>query len=438
MLPLTKPDSIQKSDDSSESARVRQAIIDRIKSGGWKPGELIPDAKAMAVEYQATHEAASRAMRQLVDEGMLRSSRDGRTVISPYLNGTTGPRKTLHITVLMGPGTRDIDYEVLDHDNDHLYYGSILRGIVEATADKQVEIHYDRCPDREYVTYFGKSDADGVILIAPSIEDLPILHDLLEESRPFVATSISSSSPEHTILPCVDAANREGARSAAEHLVNLGHRRIGVINLCMLHANHVDRLDGFRDALNRSGIALDEDLVLLRSGYDYESFETVIEEWLDHLQELDMLPTAVFACDFQMMRAALMVFQRRNMVVPADISLVGFDDPLAVSHLSPPMTTVRQPVYGIGLRAGQRLIEALTNPGGPRMVVGTEILRTQLMVRESTGPPPVSRADSAPGESTKCEDISPSGRESPGPSAVRENTGPPRKASSAVKRKRKA
>ncbi|MGO8671837.1 MAG: substrate-binding domain-containing protein [Capsulimonadaceae bacterium] len=393
---MTQPESIQQPEEAAaEHRRVRQAIVLRIETGGWKPGELIPNAKAMAVEYQTSHEAASRVMRQLVDEGMLRASRDGRTVVSPYHNSIHKRRETLHITVVLGPDTPDIDYQSLDKENDHLYFGPILRGVVEATAGKQVDIHFERLATRDYVRYVQESDSDGFILITPGIEDLPVLHDLLEVSKAFVATSISSGLPEHAILPCVDSTNREGAQAAAHYLAGLGHTRIGVINLSMSLTNHVDRLDGFQDALHDRGIKLDQDLVLLRSGYEYSEFDHAIDEWLSRLQKLKKLPTAVFTCDFEMTLSAVTVFQHRNIVLPTDMSLVGFDDPLAASHMSPPITTVRQPIYGIGLRAGQRLIEAISSPGGPRTVVGTEMLRTQLMVRESSGPPPANPAGAA-------------------------------------------
>ena len=220
-----------------------------------------------------------------------------------------------------------------------------------------------------------------------TIEDVPHLHGLVNEQVPFVAIGISAPDPKDKTIPTIDASNRAGGAAAAKHLLDLGHRRIACVNLATSHANHVDRLNGFESAMDAAGFPVDPDLLCLNPIYQIEIFDQLVDEWLERLTKAGKMPTAIIACDFSMTLTTLGALRRRYLAVPNDVSLVGFDDPLSAAHLSPPLTTVRQPVYAIGLHAANRLINALQDPDGPRPVIGAEFLDTEVIVRKSTCPP---------------------------------------------------
>lgn len=273
-------------------------------------------------------------------------------------------------------------------ENDDIYFGPLFRGINEYMAREAVRVRYVHVPGDRFSDYAGVAEIDGLVLIAPDMGCIAEVVALSDQRKPFVVVSLAADSLDHGLLPCVDSDNCRGAASAVAHLIGLGHRRIGCINLASDFSNHIDRAAGYYQALTNACRPIDEELLLIRPGYDLERFEAEIDAWLDGLNEA--LPTALFVCDFKMTMAVLGVLNRRGIAIPDQMSVVCFDDPYLAERTTPPLTTVRQPVYGLGMWASQRLVEAIRAPGGPAHVMGTDLLPTRLIVRESTAPPPTS------------------------------------------------
>jgi LacI family transcriptional regulator len=179
--------------------------------------------------------------------------------------------------------------------------------------------------------------------------------------------------------PTIGAANWSGGLAATEHLLSLGHRRIGLIagppRLLCSRA----RLDGYRAALEGAGLTLDEALVV-PGDFHAESGFAGCEKLLD----LPEPPTAVFAASDQMALGAIEALRRRGLRVPEDMSVVGFDDLPEVRWSAPPLTTVRQPLADMGKLAARTVLELARDerPDSPRVELGTE-----LVVRSSTAPP---------------------------------------------------
>ena len=186
--------------------------------------------------------------------------------------------------------------------------------------------------------------------------------------------------------------NYVGARAAMTHLLELGHEHVGFIGEPS-RVSETDgepddrvvheRLAGYRDGLAEHGFAPDESLVVLgryhaeagwqnlRTGYDYM------------VRLLDQHPalTAVFAASDLLAAGALQALYERRVEVPGQVSVIGFDDTYA-KHLAPALTTVRQPMFEMGMRAAQLALEL----GGPDR--GRETwLKTELVVRGSTAAP---------------------------------------------------
>jgi len=204
----------------------------------------------------------------------------------------------------------------------------------------------------------------------------------------YVAAGFSTGDPADAGLPCVDTNNRQAANDAVTHLLDLGHRRVAIINLTTSQGNHHDRLEGYFDALASAGLAVIPDDLVLYPTQSMDRYDTYIDSWLTRVEAAGNLPTAIFACDYLTALATLRVLRRHKVRVPEDISLVVFDDPLSAAHLTPPLTAVRQPVYRMGLLAAQRLLAALQaeDPTAPA-VQGKQFLSNTLIVRESTSSP---------------------------------------------------
>lgn len=216
----------------------------------------------------------------------------------------------------------------------------------------------------------------GCILLLPRL-DPRLRAELRSHGVPFVVVD-PRGDPDPEVLT-VGATNWSGGLAATRHLVELGHVRIAVIG------GHPDllcsraRVDGHRAALETAGIQVDQRLVrwsdfAVEAGYAQA----------DALLALQDRPTAIFAGSDTQALGVLGAARRRGLRVPADLSVVGFDD-LAISRwTSPPLTTVHQPLPEM-IRTAMHLVLSVDNQPAPHR--GVE-LATSLVVRESTAPPP--------------------------------------------------
>jgi LacI family transcriptional regulator len=216
------------------------------------------------------------------------------------------------------------------------------------------------------------------------------LHELSDAGFPYVATGFSTPHQADAHICSIDVDNRMGAALTVEHLIELGHSKIATINLSLSNANHFDRLDGFQQAMVRAGLSIRPDHILVHPTYFTNRYESIIGGWITRLKSLDALPTAIFVSDYLVTLATLRVLRREGISIPDDISIVCFDDPISAADMTPPLTTVRQPVVQLGRAAAFRLIKSLQADGDVPPLQGVEVLPTKLMVRESTAPP---RAD---------------------------------------------
>lgn len=282
---------------------------------------------------------------------------------------------------------------ILDSISPNPFFAGVALGSERAAADYGCTVlfhntHGDADQERAGVEVLLQRRVAAILFTTVTDERNVAL--AIAAGVPVVQVERVSDVPTHAVT--VD--NYRGAFDATEHLLRLGHRRIACLGvdpdlrseaLTPPHRRVVERerLSGYHDALRSFGLVRDDAwLTLLPSYYDLPAARATASRWL-HLP-VDRRPTAIFAtCDI-MAAGILQEAHLCNLRVPDQLSVVGFDDTYA-SHLTPPLTTVRQPMDELG-RAAVRL--ALLPPengahGGPRR----ERLTTQLIVRESTAPP---------------------------------------------------
>jgi DNA-binding LacI/PurR family transcriptional regulator len=194
-------------------------------------------------------------------------------------------------------------------------------------------------------------------------------------------------------VPCVNVDDRGGARAAASHLVDLGHRRIGIVALAPATAWPTDGDDtelphptrerhlGWLDGLDRAGIAA---TVVEAPTHSELDAETVA---LDLLAPDDR-PTAVLCYSDVLAIGVIRAARELGLDVPADLSVVGFDDSPAATRHDPQLTTIRQDVVEKGRAAAAALAAAIAAEADGRAVEPTHVLLpTELVVRDTTAPP---------------------------------------------------
>lgn len=241
---------------------------------------------------------------------------------------------------------------------------------------------------------------DGFILFCIT-EDNRLVELARRRGLPFVAVD----SGEVPGAAAVDVDDRKAAAEAARHLLAFGHRRIGILSLeCDEEgrAGFIDderfrqiryvtpraRLLGYRDAFEAAGVPA-RDVMAYECHNDAPTVFDAIEEMFASDREP---PTALLAMSDTMALAAYAALRARGLRVPADVSIVGFDDVPGAETASPPLTTIRQPVEQKGRVAARMLLD-----GGRAHV----ILPTELVVRASTAPPRVSGRRSPKGRDAR-------------------------------------
>jgi LacI family transcriptional regulator len=217
---------------------------------------------------------------------------------------------------------------------------------------------------------------DGLLLLLPDTNDG--LLDRLE--RAHAKCVLVSFAGRQIDLPVVLGSNRLAARAAVEHLLGLGHRRIAFIAGTSFTGQSEERQRGYEDALRAAGIAIEP--AYQRQG-DFNDASGFVET--QALLALPHPPTAIFAANDAMAFGALDALSTAGLKVPDDVSVVGFDDVIRAAFVHPKLTTVRQPLHEIAIRAIAELVNAIRDgrAGGLRIE-----LPARLVIRDSTGPAP--------------------------------------------------
>jgi LacI family transcriptional regulator len=215
---------------------------------------------------------------------------------------------------------------------------------------------------------------DGMV-VARVLRRDPRIDYLQQALYPFVAFGRSETS-EH---PYIDVDGTDGMYRLVAHLVNYGHRQFGFVLSPEELAFTASRLAGYRRALDDFGLPYDETYVV--EGDLTRQSGTEAAEVLLSLPEP---PTAIIACNDLMALGVMQAIRHRGLTVGKAVAVAGFDDIPAASGADPPLTTVRQPIYGIGYRLADMLA---------RLIHGEEpeetqiMLKPELIIRASSGQP---------------------------------------------------
>ena len=194
--------------------------------------------------------------------------------------------------------------------------------------------------------------------------------------------TVATGAPQEDSLN-VRIDDHAAAMEMTRYLLDLGHRRIGFIKG---HPNHIashDRYRGFCDALTEAGI--DAEKAPAEQGYfSYRSGLTAGERLLAQPER----PTAIFASNDDMAAATISVAHRMGLIVPGDVSIVGFDDTALATSVWPELTTVKQPIAAMAEAAHELLIADLrAHQGGTPRKFAERVLSHAMIIRESSGPP---------------------------------------------------
>ncbi len=256
------------------------------------------------------------------------------------------------------------------------YMSEVQIGVLQRCNAEGFNAIFDEKPEGPdgFVSLRGEPHLAGAILVPPLTDDVAILGRLASAGVPFVRLAPAGVDGEIGHV-CMD--DERAAGEMIDHLVSLGHRRIGFIAGPDDHASASLREKGYREAMARHALTVDPALIA-KGDYHFESGLRAGAALL----AADEPPTAIFACNDDMAAGVLAVAYRKGTRIPADLSVVGFDDTPLASVVVPSLTTIYQPIREMAGRAAGLLLGKTGS--GPEAL---NVLPHRLVVRESTAAP---------------------------------------------------
>lgn len=262
------------------------------------------------------------------------------------------------------------------------YFSDVLRGVGAELSETEMQLLLifagnDRRRQR-LAQYLAAHRVDGVLLVSVHADDP--LPDLLAQLE--IPAVISGRRSADEALPSVDSDNFAGARSAVEHLLARGRRRIATITGRLDVYGAQRRLDGYRAALSDAGLPVDERMIT-PGDFTEEGGRRAMTELLAAFPDVD----AVFAGSDVMAAGARQVLREAGRRIPDDVALVGFDDSAIARHMDPPLTSVRQPIEEMGRAMIDLLLAEIADdrPVSARRLDHRQlVLPTELVERASS------------------------------------------------------
>jgi DNA-binding LacI/PurR family transcriptional regulator len=265
------------------------------------------------------------------------------------------------------------------------FFAAFSEGVAFAAEASGYALHFISPLHGSLARALSRATVDGVVAIGLS-GDHPEVEQIRRAGVPIVLVD-STALPE---LDSIEVADVAGARSAAEHLIGLGHRDVVVIGVePALPSEAIEpdgvtarRLRGYRQAFDSVGVEIPDDRFLIGPATIDGGSIALERAWAAGLR-----PTAVLAMSDAMAIGAIHALRAKGLTVPSDVSVVGFDDIYLAAHVDPPLTTVHQPVRRKGVEAVELLFAAIGRRNGSASGAPEHRrLATELIVRSSSGP----------------------------------------------------
>jgi LacI family transcriptional regulator len=258
---------------------------------------------------------------------------------------------------------------LVTQDIESPFFTRVMRGIEDALngsgyAPIIVSGHWNAKEEEERIRLLMARRVDGIVIITGRLDDATVRELALRQPIVMAGRAMSARNVRSVYFD-----QEHGGFLATRYLLSMGHRRIAFIAGVRDHLDAQHRFAGYCRALEEAGVAYDE--ALIQYG-DFTESGGVLA--MTRLLDTQQAFTAVFAANDQTAIGARGVLHRRGIRVPDDISLVGFDDLPVSAYLTPPLTTVRQPLFEMGLYCGAMLLHMLGGAMPERELPGLELV----------------------------------------------------------------
>jgi len=266
------------------------------------------------------------------------------------------------------------------------YYGAVLAGVVASSSEWNTETRVALMDPKhgDVLVQMRRAaiGAGGLLYMAMPLSIRQVVK-LEEFSRPLVV--MGGSLPPHIDLQDIHVStvgvdNQSGAYEVTVSLIKAGHRRLALLNGPDEARDAWERGSGFQRAIKEYGLPYDTQTIV-QGTFQYEAGLTGWEQ----LKQKPARPTAIICGNDEIAFGLMDALRQDNVRCPEDVSVVGFDDSLWAGRVSPPLTTVRQPIARLGQLAVEMLATRLQSPAD--MPVEHRVFPPEIVNRKSTAPP---------------------------------------------------
>jgi LacI family transcriptional regulator len=260
------------------------------------------------------------------------------------------------------------------------YFAGVARGFEDVAQSEGLSVYLcnsDNKLEKEerYLQWLQYKHVDGIALVSTG-QSAEYLTDFMSRGTDLI---IAGRRVPGVQADAISVANTQGAYEVTRHLLSLGYRRIGAVNVSKHLSTSAERMEGFRIALEEAGLEVDEELIADAVEYQYQAGYDATQR----LIRLPNPPEAVFALSDLLAIGTINAIQEYGLSVPEDIAVVGFDGQQWGTWIRPRLTTIAVSPYDFGRQCAQMLIRRIASQGDePYQDV---IVRGKLVVRESCG-----------------------------------------------------
>nr|WP_269448621.1 LacI family DNA-binding transcriptional regulator [Metabacillus kandeliae] len=256
------------------------------------------------------------------------------------------------------------------------FFPEVIRGISKGAHQKQYALHMATGETEEeifegVVQMVEGKQVDGIILLYSRVDD-QLTNFLIEKQFPFVIVGKPFKHVEE--ITHVDNDNYRASKEVTEHLIELGHERIAFVGGNLNFVVTIDRLLGYEKAINVAGLPYKDDYIIHEEFQEEGGKEAVLE-----LFSLKEPPTALVVADDLMAVGVLNTLHEMGIQVPADVSVVSFNNIMLAELSRPPLTSVDIHIVQLGYEAAKNMIQMIENPSEPikRIIIPHTLVKRQ-------------------------------------------------------------
>jgi len=357
--------------------QVRETLAQRIASGQYKVGQMIPSEHELCASFKVSRITIRQALGALANDGLLERHPGRGTFVKEPPKPESASKKVITLVLANAIGS---------------FMAQVVRGVESevraAGYDLHLAISHDRLDEEaRLINDLITKRVAGSLLFTCDTEG-PVNPNCLQYLR-VIESGIPLLLVDRYVatLPVgyVVAADEAGMRTLTEHMINLGHKRIGYMDHAVDVTSVVDRRRGYTGALIDHRLHPDVVLRVDRPRAGLGDTELAYQAMKDFLATGKKLPTAMLGCNSYYVIGIQRALKEAGIRVPDDIALAGFDDLPEAAVLEVPLTVLRAPVEEMGRVAARKLL-ALIEHGGSGQDVQIK-LPGELVIRESCGAP---------------------------------------------------